>query len=103
MYEIVFLQTALDDIKEIVLYISKELSNPEAALKLTDKFIEKSNSLSDFPYGRPVYSPVRKLRHEYRTILIDNYTLFYWINEDKKRIMIARVIYSKRNIGSLIK
>lgn len=103
MYKIEYLQTALADIKEIATYISKELSNHEAAIKLTEKIIEAANSLSDFPYGRPVYYPIRKLDHEYRTMLIDNYTIFYWIYEEKKRVIIARVIYSKRNLSKIIK
>ena len=98
MYKIEFLQTALDDLKEITLYISKELSNPEAAYKLAETIVEKANSLSDFPYGRPVYNPLRELEKEYRTIYIENYNLFYWIEEEEKTVMIARIIYSKRDI-----
>lgn len=103
MYTIKFLQTALDDLKEIALYISKELSNPEAAYKLTETIIEKANTLSDFPYGRPVYNPLKKLEKEYRTIFVNNYTIFYWIEEKRKRVIIARIIYSKRNIEKIIK
>ena len=102
MYKIEYSQTALDDIKEIVAYISRELSNPEAASKLAEKIIEKGNSLSDFPYGRSVYSPIRKLKHEYRTIPIDNYIMFYWIDESKKKVMIVRVVYSKSEISKII-
>ena len=102
MYKIEFLQTALDDLKEITLYISKELSNPEAAYKLAETIVEKANSLSDFPYGRPVYNPLRELEKEYRTIYVKNYNLFYWIEEEEKTVMIARIIYSKRDITKII-
>ena len=56
-----------------------------------------------FPYGRPVYFPMRKLSHEYRTIYTDHYTLFYWIEEEKKTVYIARVIYSGRNMAGILK
>lgn len=102
MYKIEFLQTALDDLKEITLYISKELSNPEAAYKLAETIVEKANSLSDFPYGRPVYNPLRELENEYRTIYVKNYNLFYWIEEEEKTVMIARIIYSKRDITKIL-
>ena len=98
MYKIEYLETALDDIKEIVLYISNNLSNPKAAYTLAEKIVEKADTLSTFPYGRPVYNPIRQLEHEYRTIFIDNYTLFYWIEEENKKVIIARVIYSKRDL-----
>lgn len=101
MYKIEYLQTALDDLKEITLYISKELSNPETAYKFAKTIIEKADTLSDFPYGRPVYTPLKKLEKEYRTIYINNYTLFYWIEENEKKVIIARIIYSKRNIEKI--
>ncbi|MBR2067922.1 MAG: type II toxin-antitoxin system RelE/ParE family toxin [Solobacterium sp.] len=102
MYKIEFLQTALDDLKEITSYISKELSNPEAAYKLAETIVEKANTLSIFPYGRPVYNPLKKLNKEYRTIYVDNYTLFYWIEENEKKVIIARIIYSKRDIENIV-
>lgn len=103
MYKVEYLQTALDDIKEIFLYISNNLLNPEAAYTLIEKIVEKGDSLSSFPYGRPVYNPIRQLQHEYRTIYIDNYTLFYWVEEKNKKVVIARVVYSKRDIEKLIR
>lgn len=102
MYKVVFLKNALDDIKNIASYISNKLSNKEAAYNFTEKIIKKADILSDFPYGRPVYMPIRKLEHEYRTIFVNNYIMFYWIEENKKEVVIARVIYSKRNIDETI-
>ena len=103
MYKIEYLEPALEDIHEIVSYISNELSNREVAIKLTEKIINKGNMLADFPYGRPVYIPIKKLQFEYRSIKVDNYLLFYFIDEDKKKVLIARVIYSKREIPNTIK
>lgn len=102
MYKIEYLETALDDLREISLYIAKELNNPEAAYKLVQAIIEKANTLTDFPYGRPVYIPLKKLKKEYRSIYVNNYSLFYWIEEKKKKIIIARIIYSKRSIEKTI-
>ncbi len=103
MYQIEYLQTAFDDLKEIVLYISTELSNPEAAERLAEAIINKADTLSEFPYGRPVYHPLKKLEKEYRTVYVNHYTLFYWIEEETKRVVIARIIYSKRNVENLFK
>lgn len=76
---------------EIVQYISKELQNPEAA-----------ESLLTFPYSTPVYQPIRSVKHEYQKILVQNYLIFYWIDEEKKLVTIARVIYAKRNYNRLL-
>ena len=103
MYRIEYLETALQDLREIVLYIRDELNDSEAAKRLAEKILAKGETLSVFPYGRPVYFPMRKLSHEYRTIYTDHYTLFYWIEEEKKTVYIARVIYSGRNMAGILK
>ena len=103
MYTVEYSQKALDDLKKISLYISKTLSNPQAAYNFAEKIIEKADALSIFPYGRPVYMPIRNLNHEYRVIYIKNYALFYWIDEDNKRVIVSRIVYSRRDLESYIK
>ena len=52
-YDVRFLQEALDDLEEIVLYIAQD--NRDAALRMHDEIIKKANDLSVFPKrGRPV-------------------------------------------------
>ncbi len=87
---------------EIVQYISKELQNPEAATRLAMNLTEAAESLLTFPYSTPVYQPIRSVKHEYRKILVQNYLIFYWIDEEKKLVTIARVIYAKRNFNRLL-
>ncbi len=103
MYAVRYLITAVTDMQEIISYISKQLCNPEAASRLADEFIEAGNSIADFPYGRPVYRPIRELAHEYRPIYVKNYIMFYWVDENSKTVNIERVIYSKSNIKNLLK
>lgn len=103
MYEIRYLETAIQDIVEIVSYIAFDLSEPQAADKLAEDLLYAGNAVKDFPYSRPVYFPVKPLEHEYRRILVKNYVLFYWIDEENKNVIIDRVIYSGRNISEVIK
>lgn len=102
MYDLEYLPSALEDMVDIVRYISDELKNPQAAYKLAEKFSASGESIAAFPYSNPAYIPVRALKHEYRKLLIENYTMFYWVDEDKETVVIARVIYSKRNYKLLI-
>ncbi len=103
MYRVEYLETALADLKEIALYIRDQLKDPEAAERLLEKIVTKAETLSVFPYGRPVYLPMRKLSHEYRTVYVDHYTVFYWISEERKTVCIARVVYSRRNMTGILK
>ena len=55
-----------------------------------------------FPYATPTYQPIRPLKHEYRKILVQNYLMFYWVDEEKKLVTVARVVYAKRDYGRLL-
>ena len=102
MYTIEYLPIAKSDMVEIAKYIGVKLANPEAAERLAEKMIEAAEDLADMPYKCPVYSPVKPLRHEYRKLIVQKYIMFYWVDEDKKRITIARVIYSGRDYENLL-
>ena len=96
MYTLEYLPVARQDMIEIVRYIGQELKNPMAAERLAAELIEAGNRLAAFPYAYPVYTPIRPLRHELRKMPVQNYLLFYWVEEERKRITVARVIYAKR-------
>lgn len=101
-YKLEFLPIAKKDMTDIVLYISKDLQNPDAADRLARKFIETVETLLTFPYAAPAYQPIRPLKHEYRKIAVQNYLMLFWINEKDKTVTIARVIYAKRDYGRLL-
>lgn len=92
-YRVEYLQTALDDLEEIVLYIAKD--SVQEAIKMHDEIINKSNKLSTFPkLGREV--PDKKIRRlGFRMLVISSYIAFYRIID--KKIYIYRVLHGKRN------
>lgn len=96
-YKVEYLSTALNDILDIVKYIRYELADPEAAIKFTERIIEKEKQLSLFPYSSPAYIPIKHLKYEYRKLIAGNYLLFYWVNGKNKTVTVARVIHNKMN------
>lgn len=102
MYTIEYLPIARRDMVDIAKYIGVKLSNLEAAERLADKMIEAAEKLTDMPYKCPVYIPVKPLRHEYRKLIVQSYIMFYWVDEDKKFVTIARVVYSGRDYENLL-
>jgi toxin ParE1/3/4 len=102
MYTIEYLPIAKSDMVDIAKYIGVKLENPEAAERLAEKMIEAAEKLTDMPYKCPVYIPVKPLRHEYRKLIVQNYIMFYWVDEDKKLITIARVVYSGRDYENIL-
>lgn len=102
MYKLVYLPAALDDMVSIVKYISVHLSNPAAAERLAEEMISQAEKLTVMPYKCIIYMTNRIFRHEYRKLMIKNYIMFYYIDEDTKTITIARVLYARRNYKELL-
>ena len=102
MYKLEYLPAARQDMVDIVRYISQELRNPSAAEHLTMALIKAGDSIPGFPYANPSYTPIRPLKHEYRKRLVQNYIMFYWVDESKKLVTVARVIYAKREFERLL-
>jgi len=92
-YDVQFLQEALDDLEEIILYIAQD--SRQAALRMHDKIIEKANDLSTFPKrGRLV--PDRKMAGTgYRVLGIKPYIAFYRIVG--RNVFICRVLHGATN------
>ncbi len=106
-YLIEYLPSALRDLTEIADYIGVKLNNPEAADRLSENIVSTIEKLGEMPYRYPVYFPlaafsVKPLKSEYRKMVVKNYLVFYWVDEEKNRVTIARVIYGGRNIEQLL-
>ena len=102
MYKLEYLPIARQDMADIVRYISHELCNPEAAEKLALEMIEAVDGLPAFPYANAAYIPIKPLKHEYKKLLVQNYIMFYWVDEKEKTVTMARVIYARRDYKKLL-
>lgn len=102
MYKLEYLPVARQDMLDIVTYITDELKNPAAALKLAIAFIDAIEMLPAFPYAHAVYLPLKPLKKEYRRIVVKKYNVFYWVEEAKKKVVIARIIYGKRECKKIL-
>ena len=87
MYKLEYLPVARKDMLEIVRYISRELQNPDAADRLAVELIDAVEGVLHFPYATPAYQPI---------------LMFYWVDEEKKLVTVARVVYAKRDYGRLL-
>ena len=103
MYSLEYLKVARQDMVEVAKYISKELHDPTAALRLADEMVNSAEELTKFPYSNPVHFTAKPLKREYRKLMVKNYIMFYWIDELEMRVIIARVMYSRRDIDRLLR
>jgi addiction module RelE/StbE family toxin len=92
-YKVEFLQTALDDLEEIILHIAKD--NKTAAMKLHDKIIAAAYRLETFP-KLGITVPDKKMRDGgFHMLIIEKYILFYKIYGDT--INILRLAHGARD------
>ena len=86
-FQIVFSENSKNDLISIARYISNELLSPDIAEKLLTKMLSAINSLDTFPK-----------RYKLCEYEVDNYLVFYIVDEINNVVKIYRIIYGKREI-----
>ncbi|MBR4831309.1 MAG: type II toxin-antitoxin system RelE/ParE family toxin [Butyrivibrio sp.] len=95
--------TAESDIDETLEYMEDDLMNPSAASDFMDALENKLDEICKNPrMGRIVENPFLK-RDDVRRFLVDNYIVYYIIDEENSRVVILRVIYGKRDLNQILK
>ena len=96
-YKIVIEKFAKSDLIEIYNYIANTLVNKEAAINLLNRINNKFILLSLFPKSSPIINNEYVNKENLRKTTIDNYIIFYEINEEHKEIIIIRIISNMMN------
>jgi plasmid stabilization system protein ParE len=100
VYTLSYLPTFEEDMSQVRNYISIDLANPIAALRLiedTENAIQKR--LSN-PEGFKPYTSNRDRKQPYYRINIGNHAVFYVVISNVMEV--RRFIYAKRNISNII-
>ena len=102
-YDYVLTELAESDIDDVFEYIELDLANPDAASDFADELEEKLNELrKTSKSGRLVENEFLK-RDDVRRILVGNFIAYYIIDDEKKQIVVLRVVYSKRYQGKILR
>ena len=86
MYKIHYLPLALDDLKEVVRYITLELEAPQAAENLLQRIDKEVLKTADNPFRCHLFVSPEKLKYDYRVLHVSNYSLFYVVEKEKIEI-----------------
>lgn len=101
-YKVLLTEKAENDVIDIKRYISVDLHEPENALRLVQKFHETIEGLSALPSRFSyVADEVLALKGIHK-VVIDNYIIFFGINEKEQAVHILRVLYYRRDWASLL-
>jgi addiction module RelE/StbE family toxin len=96
-YRIDISKPAENDLRDIILYISSQLSAPMTATKMMDTIEEALLSLAEMPEKYPLVRDERLSSMGYRKLLIKNYIAFYTIDELLKVVNVERILYARRD------
>lgn len=97
-YRVIYLPIAEKDITEILEYIQTD--NPAAAINLLDQFDKAVTKLAYFPFMGQGPKDIGLQKMNYRVLVINNYLIFYVVNEDTVEIRI--ILHGKRKYSFLL-
>ncbi|QUH26182.1 type II toxin-antitoxin system RelE/ParE family toxin [Serpentinicella alkaliphila] len=101
-YSIEITEPAEADLHQIAKYIAIELLEPKLAMKVLNTIEKAVLSLEEMPFRHPVVNDNRLCQLGIRQVIVDNYIIFYVINEKKKLVTIIRILYRKRDWLNLL-
>lgn len=96
-YRVNISEPAEGDLRDIVRYISAQLSAPITATKMMDAIEEALAGLADIPQKCPPVSDERLESMGYHKLVVKNYVVFFTINEKSKVVDIERILYARRD------
>ena len=93
MYKVVYLPTARQQLEDAVMYSAVDLCAPDAAMSLADEVDEAVHRLQEMPYRFPIYHTLYAMKHEIRFFPINEYNVFYVVDENTKTVEIWRILH----------
>ncbi len=100
MYKIEITERAEHDLFEIFDYISSVIKEPKTAVEQLQRIRDAIYSLEIFPKRHELIKFEMLQYAELRKLIIDNYLVFYKIQNDI--VYIVRVLYAKREWQGLV-
>lgn len=102
-YYILYGADAVEDLREIYRYIANVLLVPDIASAQVKRIRDKIRKLDYMPscHALVEWEPWHSMNmHQ---LLVDNYIVYYLVDENKKEVDVVRIFYSGRNIEESVK
>ncbi len=95
-YKLIFAPEFIRDLNDTFEYISIVLKNESAAKSLMKKIDNAIVLLKDTPLIYPLCAEPLDIMG-YRKIIIKNYIVIYWVDEQKQTVNLLRCFYGKQD------
>lgn len=96
-YKVDISEPAEKDLRDLIRYLSAQLSAPLTAMKMMDIIEEAIAGLAEMPQRYPLVADERLASMGYRKLVVKNYIVFFTIDEQLKTVDIERNLYSRRD------
>ena len=96
-YEVNITRYAYRQMKEISRYIAEELFVPDAAKKLLLVLRKAIGSLQTMPSRHPLVDEEPWRSEGVRRLLVKNFYVYYWTDDENATVHVTAVVYGKRN------
>lgn len=97
-YRVIYTEEAEQDLINIYSYISLDLKVPVIARKQADRIMDFIKGLEKMPLRHKLYRDEPWHSRGLRVCPVDNYLIFYLVDEKEQTVAIIRIMYGKRNI-----
>ena len=89
--------TAITDLDGIADYITNVLKEPEIAKRILLSLEEKILSLDKLPHRHATMQDEPYKGRGMRWMPVENYVVYYMINEADKQVHVLRILFNRRN------
>ncbi len=100
-YRVEITREALQDMEDIYNYIAVDLLSPENAMGQYNRIADEILTLDSFPERYRIMESEPEKKMELRRMLVDNYSVFYTICED--RVIVTDVLYTASDIEARLR
>ncbi|TCL37239.1 addiction module RelE/StbE family toxin [Anaerospora hongkongensis] len=101
-YRVKFTPKAEEDLDEFYGYILGTLSAALAADKLMDHIEAAIMRLKEYPFSCQYVLDEPLKARGYRKLIVDNYLVFYLVEELDKEVVIMRILYGATNYQDIL-
>ena len=102
-YRVQYSPAAYEDLRAVYRYIALELQAEETAQHQTARIRRAVRTLDRFPRRHPTVDWEPWMSMGIYKVPVDNYYVFYRVDEDRLTVTILRIFYAGRDIENIIK
>lgn len=101
-YNVIYSPDAKEDLKSLYRYIAFNLVEPAIAEKQVNRIRKSIKKLNRFPqkHQEVSWEPWSSMGMKY--VPVDNYVVYYLVNDDSRLVTIVRIFYGGRNVEDII-